>query len=76
MLRFFTIGFVALVAAVVVAAAIGPWAWWVVLALLVMMLAIGVYDPTQRRHSVLPNYLALGLFEPTRYRKGRRGSRA
>ncbi len=61
MLRFFTIGFIALVAAVVgVAAAIGSRAWWIVLALLVVVLSTGVYDLIQRRHSVLRNYPVLG----------------
>ncbi|GJF09109.1 FMN-binding glutamate synthase family protein [Mycolicibacterium cyprinidarum] len=61
MFRFFAIGFIAIAVVVVgVAAAIGSWAWWIVLALLGAVLSIGIYDLTQRRHAVLRNYPVLG----------------
>ncbi len=60
-LRFFVVGFIAVAVVVVgVAASIGSWAWWVLVALLAGLLAVGVYDLTQRRHSVLRNYPILG----------------
>ncbi|MFI6041636.1 FMN-binding glutamate synthase family protein [Nocardia sp. NPDC051321] len=61
MLRFFLVGFLAVATiAVGVAASIGSWAWWVLLAGLVVLLAVGVYDLVQTRHSVLRNYPLLG----------------
>lgn len=61
MVRFFAVGFLAVATvAVGVAAAIGSWAWWVLLAVLVALLLVGVYDLLQRRHSVLRNYPLLG----------------
>lgn len=61
MLRFFAVGFLAvLTVAVGVVASIGSWAWWVLLALQLALLAVGVYDLVQTRHSVLRNYPLLG----------------
>lgn len=61
MLRFFLVGFLALVLLVVaVAAAVGEWGWWVLVALLAGVLGVGVHDLLQRRHSVLRNYPVLG----------------
>ncbi|MFB8002634.1 FMN-binding glutamate synthase family protein [Nocardia sp. NPDC056000] len=61
MLRFFLIGFLATaVLAVGVAAAIGSWAWYVLLVILVALLVVGVYDVIQTRHSILRNYPVLG----------------
>ncbi len=61
MLRFFVIAFVALAAVVVgVIAALGSWAWWIGVAILVTLAVVGVFDLTQRRHSVLRNYPVLG----------------
>jgi glutamate synthase domain-containing protein 2 len=61
MLRFFAVGFTGIAAIVVaIAGAIGGWAWWVALALLVALLLLGVYDLLQHRHAVLRNYPILG----------------
>ncbi|WP_405138208.1 FMN-binding glutamate synthase family protein [Nocardia sp. NBC_01388] len=61
MLRFFLIGFLATATiAVGVAASIGSWAWWVLVAILAALLAVGVYDVVQKRHSILRNYPVLG----------------
>jgi uncharacterized protein (DUF58 family) len=61
MFRFLVVGFVGLTAVVVgVTAAIGAWAWWVALALLVSLVLLGIYDLLQRRHAVLRNYPILG----------------
>ncbi len=61
MFRFFIVGSLAVAVVLVgVAAAIGHWAWWVLVALLAALLVVGVYDVTQRRHSVLRNYPVLG----------------
>ncbi|TSD95367.1 FMN-binding glutamate synthase family protein [Skermania sp. ID1734] len=61
MLRFLVVGFAAVALLVVgVAAAIGSWAWWLLLALLAGLVATGIYDLVQRRHSVLRNYPVLG----------------
>lgn len=60
-LRFFVLaGLVVLGALTALAAAIGGWGWWVLLAVLVGLLAVGVHDLLQRRHSVLRNYPVLG----------------
>ncbi|WP_225731174.1 MULTISPECIES: FMN-binding glutamate synthase family protein [unclassified Nocardia] len=61
MLRFFILGFLATAVVLVgVAAAIGSWAWWVLVALLALLLCVGVYDMVQKRHSILRNYPVLG----------------
>jgi glutamate synthase domain-containing protein 2 len=60
-LRFLAIGFVALAAAVIgVVAVLGLWVWWIGVVVLVALAVLGVYDLTQRRHSVLRNYPVLG----------------
>ncbi|WP_067570177.1 FMN-binding glutamate synthase family protein [Nocardia acidivorans] len=61
MLRFFVIAFLSTaVLAVGVAAAIGSWAWYALLVVLVLLLVVGVYDIIQKRHSILRNYPVLG----------------
>ena len=61
MLRFFVIGVLSfLLVVTAVAAAIGSWAWFVLLAILVVLLVVGVYDLVQTRHSILRNYPVLG----------------
>ncbi len=60
-LRFFLIGFLALVLVVVAfVAAIGGWGWWVRVALVAGTLGVGIYDVVQPRHAVLRNYPVLG----------------
>jgi glutamate synthase domain-containing protein 2 len=61
MLRFLLLGaiFAGLVL-VGITAAIGHWAWWVLVGLLAGLFALGVYDLLQRKHSVLRNYPVLG----------------
>lgn len=61
MLRFFVIGAILVLGALTtLAATIGGWGWWVLLALLVGLLGVAVYDVLQRRHSILRNYPVLG----------------
>ncbi len=59
--RFFLVGLVAAAVVVIgVVAAIGSWAWWIPLILLVGALGVGIYDLVQTRHAVLRNYPILG----------------
>ena len=59
--RFFVlVGLVVAGAFTTLAAVIGGPGWWVLLGLLVALLALGVYDVVQRRHSILRNYPVLG----------------
>ncbi|MGV9673646.1 FMN-binding glutamate synthase family protein [Nocardia sp. NPDC003482] len=59
--RFFVVGFLAVaVVAVGVVASIGSWAWWILVAVVAVLLGVGVYDLVQTRHSVLRNYPILG----------------
>ncbi|WP_188778534.1 FMN-binding glutamate synthase family protein [Marmoricola endophyticus] len=61
MLRFFLIGVLSLLLVVVgVIAAIGSWAWIVLLVILAGLVALGVYDLVQTKHSILRNYPILG----------------
>ncbi|MFV9454366.1 FMN-binding glutamate synthase family protein [Rhodococcus sp. NM-2] len=61
MFRFLIVGFTVLgLGVVTAAAAVGSWAWWVVAALLAVLLIVGLYDLLQRKHSVLRNYPILG----------------
>ncbi|NLU83550.1 FMN-binding glutamate synthase family protein [Rhodococcus sp. HNM0569] len=61
MLRFVPVGAVALAfMAALVAALLGGWGWWLVVAVLASLLAVGAYDVVQTRHSVLRNYPVLG----------------
>ncbi len=61
MLKFFVIGVLLLLGALTtLAAAIGGPGWWVLLAVLAVLLLVGVYDVVQRKHSILRNYPVLG----------------
>lgn len=61
MLKFFIVGILAVATLVVaLAAALGGWAWWVLLALVVGLLVLGIRDVVQRKHSILRNYPILG----------------
>ena len=61
MLKFFVVGsLVVLGALTTLAAAVGGPGWWVLLAVLVLLLCVAVYDVTQKRHSILRNYPVLG----------------
>ncbi|WP_269204032.1 glutamate synthase-related protein [Nocardioides sambongensis] len=61
MLRFYILGVLAFLAVVTtLAAALGGPAWWVLLAVLVGLLGVGIHDVLQRRHSILRNYPVLG----------------
>jgi glutamate synthase domain-containing protein 2 len=60
-MRFFVLGaLTGLGALTTLAAVIGGPGWWALLAVLVLLLGIGVYDVLQKRHSVLRNYPVLG----------------
>ena len=45
----------------------GNWVWWILVALTVVLLAVGIRDVTQKRHAILRNFPILGharyLFE-------------
>lgn len=61
MLRFFVLGGLFLLTVLtVLAAAIGGWGWLILVAVAVLLLAVGVYDVLQRKHSILRNYPVLG----------------
>lgn len=45
---------------VVLVAAIGNGAWWVLAAILIALLILAVWDVTQKRHAILRNYPVLG----------------
>ncbi|MGZ4752622.1 MAG: FMN-binding glutamate synthase family protein [Oryzihumus sp.] len=61
MLRFFLGASVLVTGALVTLAAVlgGP-GWWALLAVLALLLALGIWDVLQRRHSILRNYPVLG----------------
>ena len=61
MARFLLIGVLAALVLVVGWAAVaGSFAWWVLLAILLVLLGIGVFDLTQRKHAILRNYPVIG----------------
>lgn len=61
MLRFFILGVLGFLTVVtVLAAAVGGWAWWVAAAIVVALLVLGVWDVTQKKHSILRNFPVLG----------------
>ena len=63
MLKFFVLAcLVVLGALATLAAAVGGPGWWVLLAIVVLLLCLAVYDVTQKRHSILRNYPVLGHF--------------
>src|SRR5690349_814287 len=56
-IRFFILGLLLFLGAVtVLAASLGGWAWWILVAVVVLLGCVGVYDVLQRRHSILRNY--------------------
>jgi glutamate synthase domain-containing protein 2 len=60
-LRFLVLGLLAALSLVaVLAAAIGGWGWLLLAAVVVGLLALGLYDLVQRKHSILRNYPVLG----------------
>lgn len=61
MIRFGCVALLVAVAAAMVPLAImGPWGWWVLTAVVALIAVVGVYDLVQRKHSVLRNYPVLG----------------
>lgn len=61
MLRFYVLvvlGFLGIVSATV--AAVGGWAWWVLVAAIVLLFLVAVYDVLQKKHSILRNYPIIG----------------
>ena len=61
MLRFFVIGVILVLGALTtLAATIGSAGWWGLLAVLVLLLLVGIYDLVQKKHSILRNYPVLG----------------
>lgn len=61
MLKFLILGVLGgLVVLTVLAAAIGPIGWWVLVAIAVVLLAVAVYDLVQRKHAILRNYPLVG----------------
>jgi len=60
-LRFYVLSvLVVLGALTVLAAVIGDPGWWALLAVLLLLLAVGVHDLVQKKHSILRNYPVLG----------------
>jgi glutamate synthase domain-containing protein 2 len=60
-LRFYVLfALVGLGALTVMAAVIGGPGWWVLLALLVLLVGVGIRDLVQKQHSILRNYPVLG----------------
>ncbi|MGZ4537469.1 MAG: FMN-binding glutamate synthase family protein, partial [Nocardioidaceae bacterium] len=61
MLRFFVLAALVVLGGLTTVAAVisGP-AWWVLLGILVLLIAVGVYDLLQKKHSILRNYPVLG----------------
>jgi len=60
-LRFFVIGVILVLGALTtLAATIGSAGWWGLLAVLVLLLLVGIYDLVQKKHSILRNYPVLG----------------
>jgi glutamate synthase domain-containing protein 2 len=60
-LRFYVLfALVGLGALTVMAAVIGGPGWWVLLALLVLLVGVGIRDLVQKKHSILRNYPVLG----------------
>jgi glutamate synthase domain-containing protein 2 len=60
-LRFYVVGALLVAGALVtLAAVIGSAGWWVLLALIALLVVVGVYDLVQKKHSILRNYPILG----------------
>ncbi|WP_340540347.1 FMN-binding glutamate synthase family protein [Nocardioides sp. GXZ039] len=61
MLRFYVLGTLLFVGAMAtLAATLGGPGWFLLLAVAVLLLAVGVYDLVQRKHSILRNYPVIG----------------
>ncbi|WP_205470909.1 FMN-binding glutamate synthase family protein [Nocardioides sp. SYSU D00038] len=61
MLRFLVLGVLAFLGAVtLLAATIGGWGWWLVVAVLALLLLVAVHDLVQTKHAILRNYPVLG----------------
>ena len=59
--KFFVLAFLVVLGALAtLAAAIGGPGWWVLLAIVVLLLGVATYDVLQKRHSILRNYPLLG----------------
>ena len=59
--KFFVLAFLVVLGALAtLAAAIGGPGWWVLLAIVVLLLGVATYDVLQKRHSILRNYPVLG----------------
>ena len=41
-------------------AAVGPWAWWVIGALIVALIVLAIHDLVQKKHAILRNYPVVG----------------
>lgn len=50
----------ALATALLYAAVLGPWGWWIPAAFVTAIALVGIFDLVQRKHSVLRNYPVLG----------------
>lgn len=61
MLKFLVLGVLGLLVVIgLLAAALGPAGWWVLVAAAAVLLALAIYDLTQRTHAILRNYPVLG----------------
>ncbi|MEP6816033.1 MAG: FMN-binding glutamate synthase family protein, partial [Marmoricola sp.] len=61
MLRFFVLGVLFLLGLVtVLAGVIGGPGWWILVAVVLALLALAIYDLVQKKHSILRNYPVLG----------------
>lgn len=61
--RFLVAGFLGVALCVLCAVAVvggWGWGWWVLVALVALLVALGIYDVTQRKHAILRNYPVLG----------------
>ena len=61
MVRFYVLATLGVLGALtLLAAVIGGAGWWVLLAIVVALLVLGIHDVTQKKHSILRNYPVLG----------------
>ena len=54
------VGLLVLLVLFAIAYPLGPWAWTVVLGIVLALIGVLIYDLTQRRHSILRNYPLIG----------------
>jgi glutamate synthase domain-containing protein 2 len=60
-LRFFVLGILVVLGALTtLAATLGGPGWWALLLVLALLLAVGIHDLVQKKHSILRNYPVLG----------------